>query len=367
MKKFLVHLYYKPFFLLLSSLLFAISSSFGLLKEASWWYVLDEQKKILQCELCPRECILKPNDIGYCTVRQNIDGKLYTLTYNHPVSLAVDPIEKKPVFHMLPGSKSFSLATAGCNLRCIHCQNWEISQRNPKEIKCYTISPQEIVKMAKEQKAQSISYTYTEPVIFYEYMLDIAKEAKKAQLRNVMVTSGYINLKPLEALLPYIDVFRVDLKGFSEEFYKKLAKGKLQPVLEVLKFLRQHGAFIEVVNLVIPTMNDDPQEIKKMCLWIKENLGEETPLFFSRFYPMYKLTSIPPTPVETLEKAHKIATSVGLKFVYIGNVPGHPAESTYCPKCKKVLIHRIGYNVLQNNIVKNRCKFCGRKIPGIWE
>ncbi len=350
---------------------FIISSfSFGQTtkyKEALFWQVIDEKEKTLQCLLCPRECILKPNQKGYCTVRVNLNGKLFTLTYNKPISIAVDPIEKKPVFHMLPGTKSFSLATVGCNLRCIHCQNWEISQRNPEEVETYYFTPQQIVKMAIEAKCKSISYTYTEPVIFYEYMLDIAKEAKKYKLRNVMVTSGYINIPPLDELIKYIDVFRVDLKGFSEEFYRKLAFGKLQPVLDVLKYLKQKGAFIEVVNLVIPTMNDNPEEIRKMCVWIKENLGDETPLFFSRFYPMYKLTNLPPTPVETLEKAYKIAKEVGLKYVYIGNVPGHPYESTYCPKCKKVLIKRVGYTIIENNIVKGRCKFCNTKIPGIWE
>lgn len=337
------------------------------LKEALFWELLDKKEKTVQCVLCPRECILKTTQRGYCTVRINLDGKLYTLTYNRPVSIAVDPIEKKPVFHMLPGTKSFSLATAGCNLRCIHCQNWQISQLPPEEIKAYELTPQQIVKMAIESGSQSISYTYTEPVIFYEYMLDIAKEARKHKLKNIMVTSGYINLTPLDELVNYIDVFRVDLKGFSESFYRKIAAGKLQPVLDVLKYLKQKGAFIEVVNLIIPTMNDNLEEIRKMCIWIKENLGDETPLFFSRFYPMHKLTNLPPTPVDSLEKAYKVARDVGLKFVYIGNIPGHPYESTYCPKCKKVLIKRVGYSVLENNIRKGNCKFCGKKIPGIWE
>ncbi len=361
---------FKNFFYILTFLFFLTSNSLFTqtkYKEALFWEVIDQKGKVIQCLLCPRECILKPNQKGYCTVRINIEGKLYTMTYNHPVSLAVDPIEKKPVFHMLPGTKSFSLATVGCNLRCIHCQNWEISQRNPEEIESYYLTPQQIVKMAVENNCKSISYTYTEPVIFYEYMLDIAKEAKKYKLKNIMVTSGYINLAPLDELVKYIDVFRVDLKGFSEEFYRKLAAGKLQPVLEVLKYLKQKGAFIEVVNLVIPTMNDNPTDIKKMCVWIKENLSDETPLFFSRFYPMYKLTNLPPTPVNTLEKAYKIAKEVGLKYVYMGNVPGHPYESTYCPKCKKVLIKRVGYTVVENNIIKGRCKFCHTKIPGIWE
>ncbi|MCX7957108.1 MAG: AmmeMemoRadiSam system radical SAM enzyme [Endomicrobia bacterium] len=338
-----------------------------LYKEALFWQKFDNQEKTLQCLLCPRECILKPGKVGYCTVRINIDGELYTLTYNNVVSIAVDPIEKKPVYHTLPGTKSFSLATAGCNLRCIHCQNWEISQRPISEIKAYKISPKEIVKMAIESESKSISYTYTEPIIFYEYMLDVAKEAKKYNLKNVMVTSGYINLQPLDELTKYIDVFRVDLKGFSEEFYKKLALGKLQPVLEVLKYLKKKGVFIEVVNLIIPTMNDNPKQIKEMCKWIKENLGDETPLFFSRFYPTYKLINLPPTPVKTLEEAYKIAKDVGLKFVYIGNVPGHPYESTYCPLCKKIIIKRIGYSVEEINIVNGKCKFCSTIIPGIWK
>ncbi|MCX7715830.1 MAG: AmmeMemoRadiSam system radical SAM enzyme [Endomicrobia bacterium] len=351
----------------LQFLIFNLISAETKYKEALFWQTVDSKQKIIQCLLCPRYCMIKPNHRGYCTVRININGKFYTLNYNHPVSIAVDPIEKKPVFHMLPGSKSFSLATAGCNLRCIHCQNWEISQRLPEEIISYQLTPHQIVKMAIKSGSQSISYTYTEPIIFYEYMLDIAKEAKKYNLRNVMVTSGYINLPPLDELVNYIDVFRVDLKGFTEEFYRKLAAGKLQPVLDVLKYLKHKGAFIEVVNLIIPTMNDNPEEIKKMCLWIKENLGDETPLFFSRFYPMYKLTTLPPTSVETLEKAYNIAKNVGLKYVYIGNVPGHPYESTYCAKCNKVLIKRVGYSVLENNIVDTKCKFCGNKIPGIWK
>lgn len=357
----------KNFLLLLILFVYILYSKDINYKEALWWEVVDVQKKIVRCILCPRECILSSGQRGYCTVRINLDGKLYTLVYNRPVSIAVDPIEKKPVFHLLPGSKSFSLATAGCNLRCVHCQNYEISQRLPEELRSYNFSSKEIVKLTLESGSKSISYTYTEPIIFYEYMLDIAKEAKKAGLKNVIVTAGYINIPPLEELIKYIDVFRVDLKGFNENFYKKLAQGKLQPVLDMLKFLRQKGAFIEVVSLIIPTMNDNPEEIKKMCLWIKENLGDETPIFFSRFYPMHKLTHLPPTPIETLEKAHKIAISSGLKFVYIGNVPGHPAENTYCPKCKKIVIKRIGYTVLENNVKNGRCRFCNRRIPGIWE
>lgn len=363
----------KTFFLvlifLLCSPIFAqkVNNTETELHEASFWHILDEKQKTVQCELCPREFIIPINQTGYCTVRINKGGTLYTISYNHPVSLAVDPIEKKPVFHMLPGTKSFSLATAGCNMRCIHCQNWEISQQPPQKVKSYYLTPIQIVNMAKDSNSKSISYTYTEPVIFYEYMLDIAKLAKKDGLKNIMVTSGYINQQPLEELVKYIDVFRVDLKGFTEDFYKKIASAKLQPVLSNLKYLKQKGAHIEIINLVIPTLNDNPKDIKNMCLWIKENLGEETPLFFSRFYPMHKLTNLPPTPIQTLEMARKIATECGLKYVYIGNVPGHPAENTYCPKCGKTLVGRVGYSITENNIRKSRCKFCNYKIYGIWE
>lgn len=335
------------------------------LKEAMHYVRLPDGK--VNCRLCPRKCVIKNNDTGYCEVRKNIDGTLYSLVYGKPVSIAIDPIEKKPVFHVLPGSESFSFATVGCNLRCIHCQNWQISQIKPSEAKTYDFTAEEMVELAIKNRCKSISYTYTEPTVYYEYMLDICKVARKKGLKNIWVTSGYINPGPLKELCKYLDVGRVDLKGFTEEFYAELAAASLEPVLNTLLLLKKEKVWIEVINLIIPGYNDNPNDIKRMCQWIKENLGADTPLYFSRFFPHYKLTSVPPTPVATLENARKIARSVGLRFVYIGNVSGHEGESTYCPKCKKFLIKRLGYSIIENNIVGGKCKFCGEKIPGIWQ
>ncbi len=334
-------------------------------KEAMYYRVLADGK--VNCVLCPRRCIIKKGDTGYCEVRKNIDGKLYSLVYGKPVSIAIDPIEKKPVFHAWPGTKSFSFATVGCNLRCIHCQNWQISTIKPDDARTYDFSPEELVELAIKNGCKSISYTYTEPTVYFEYMLDTAKAARKKNVKNIWVTSGYINQEPLKELCAYLDVARVDLKGFSEEFYEKLAFASLEPVLNTLLTLKKEKVWIEVINLIIPGYNDDPEMIKKMCIWIKKNLGEETPLYFSRFFPHYKLTTLPPTPVATLERARRIAGSAGLKFVYIGNVPGHPAESTYCPKCGKTAVKRTGFSIIENNIKEGACKFCGKKIPGLWQ
>ena len=340
------------------------------MKEAMFYEKLpggEEHENVVACKLCPRKCILKNGDTGYCQSRRNIGGKLYSLVYGKPVSIALDPIEKKPVFHAWPGSTSFSFATAGCNLRCIHCQNYQIAHAKPETLKSYDLSPEEIVNEALKSGAKSISFTYNEPTVYYEYMLDIAKLARKRGLKTVWVTSGYINPEPLRLLADYLDVARIDLKGFSEDFYQKLAGASCAPVLETLKIAKEKKLHIEVVNLIIPTYNDNPDEIKSMCVWIKENLGADTPLHFTRFFPNYKLTNLPPTPVETLERARKIARDAGLNFVYIGNVPGHEGENTYCPRCKKILIKRVGYTVVENNIINGRCKFCHRKIPGLWE
>jgi len=336
------------------------------LKEAMFYEKLPASNSV-SCKLCPRKCILKDGQTGYCESRKNIGGKLYSLVYGKPVSIALDPIEKKPVFHAWPGTTSFSFATAGCNLRCIHCQNWQIAQVKPDSLKAYDISAEQMVEEAVKSGAKSISFTYNEPTVYYEYMLDVAKIAKKRGIKTVWVTSGYINPEPLQLLADYLDVARIDLKGFSEDFYQKLAGASLEPVLQTLKIAKEKKLHIEVINLIIPTYNDNPDEIKAMCLWIKENLGPDTPLHFTRFFPNYKLTNLPPTPVATLEKARKIAMDCGLNFVYIGNVPGHDAENTYCPKCRKLLIKRVGYTIVENNIKNGRCKFCSRKIPGLWE
>ncbi len=334
------------------------------LKETLFYKKLDN--KIVQCQLCPRRCTIANGQRGYCGVRQNREGTLYTLVYAKPVAIHIDPIEKKPLFHFLPSTTAFSIATAGCNLKCKFCQNWEISQVKPEDVQYSYIEPEGLIKKVKESGSPTIAYTYTEPTIFYEYMLETAKLAKKEGIRNVMHSCGYINEEPLRQLAKYLDAANIDLKGFTNDYYAKMTDASLEPVLKSLKILKEEGVHVEITNLILPGYNDDPDTIRKMCLWIKDNLGSGTPLHFSRFFPMYKLTSLSPTPVETLEIARKIALESGLKYVYIGNVGGHSAENTYCPRCKKVLIERRGYFVLQNNIENGKCKFCGEKIEGIW-
>lgn len=336
------------------------------LKEASFYQKQKDQT--VQCQLCPRQCLIPKNRRGFCGVRENREGMLYTLSYGKLVSLTFnDPIEKKPLFHFLPGELTLSLATAGCNLRCLFCQNWEISQRTPDELHYNYLSPAELVRLVKEAKRRVIAYTYTEPTIFYEYMLDCARLARKEGLKNIMHSNGFIQEEPLRQLAKFLDAANIDLKGFSDDFYAKLSSGTLEPVLRSLKILKEEGVHLEITNLILSGYNDDMELIRKMCLWIKENLGQDTPLHFSRAFPMYKLNSLNPTPVATLEKARQVCLDCGLLYVYIGNVAGHPAENTYCPSCKKVIIERRGYFVAGIGIENGRCKFCGQKIEGVWE
>ncbi len=323
--------------------------------------------KTVQCRLCPRTCVIANRARGFCGVRENHDGILYTLVYAKPVSLTIDdPIEKKPLFHFLPSSLTFSVATAGCNLRCKFCQNWDISQRLPEEVDYVYLKPAQLIEKVKSCGRQTIAYTYTEPTIFYEYMLEIARLARAQGIRNIMHSNGYINPQPLRQLARYLDAANIDLKGFTREYYSKMSEGSLDPVLESLKILKEEGVHLEITNLILPGYNDDEESIIKMCLWIKDNLGEDTPLHFSRFIPIYKLAGLSPTPVETLEKARQIALDCGLKYVYIGNVAGNKAENTYCPKCKNVVIKRTGYMVSEINIVGGKCKFCAEEIKGVW-
>jgi pyruvate formate lyase activating enzyme len=320
----------------------------------------------IQCDLCPKRCRVSNGKRGACRVRENRDGKYYSLVYGNPCAVHLDPIEKKPFFHVLPSTTSFSLATVGCNFQCKFCQNWEISQASPEDVYSYDVSPEMILKKAKEVGAHSVAYTYVEPTIFYEYMVDICQLVKKAGLLNVCHSNGFINPEPLKNLCKVMDAANIDLKGFTETFYRDLCNGELAPVLETLKTLKKEKVHLEITNLVIPTQNDDLSGLKEMCLWVRKELGADTPIHFSRFYPLYKLRSLPPTPVSTLEKARSTALSSGLEYVYIGNIPGHEGEHTFCPKCKKMLIQRIGYMVGENHLKGGKCKFCGKPIPGIW-
>lgn len=320
----------------------------------------------IQCELCPHRCRVSKGKRGLCRVRENRDGKYYSLVYENPCAIHPDPIEKKPFFHVLPGTVSYSLATAGCNFQCKFCQNWEISQASPEDVFSYEVPAEMIVKRAKEVGAHSVAYTYVEPTVFYEYMFDIAELTKKAGLLNVTHSNGFINPTPLRNLCKVLDAANIDLKGFSESFYRELCAGELHPVLETLKILKKEKVHLEITNLMIPTKNDEMSIIREMCLWIRKELGPDTPIHFSRFYPLYKLRTLPPTPVSTLEKARAVALSTGLEYVYIGNIPGHEAENTFCPQCKKKIIQRTGYMVGEIHMKAGKCKFCGKPIPGIW-
>ncbi|MDD5253544.1 MAG: AmmeMemoRadiSam system radical SAM enzyme [Candidatus Nanoarchaeia archaeon] len=281
------------------------------------FYTKKENNKV-QCNLCPNNCLIPENKIGSCRVRKNIKGILYSLVYAKPASINVDPIEKKPLYHFLPGTKVLSFGTFGCNFHCLNCQNYNISQNLVEDIP--EVKPEEIIKLAKKYKTPSIAYTYTEPTIFYEYMLDTAKLAKKNKIKNVVVSNGYINQEPLKEIIKYIDAFNIDLKSINEDFYKKICFGKLKPVLETLKTIKKYKKHLEITFLVIPTKNDNLKEVEKMCKWIKTNLGKGTPLHISRFFPCYKLNNLEPTPLETLRNIKQIAKKY-LVNVHIGNVP----------------------------------------------
>lgn len=332
-------------------------------KEALYYQKLDNKR--VGCLLCPRKCIIANNKRGFCKVRENRDGVLYSLVYAKPCAMHIDPIEKKPLFHVLPGTRSFSIATVGCNLQCKFCQNWQISQASPEEVPYEDVPPGKIVMLADTNNCPSIAYTYTEPTIFFEYMLDTARLAHQAGVMNVMHSCGFINEEPLRQLCRYMDAANIDLKG-SDKFYNQFCLGNREDVLRTLRILKEEGVWVEITYLLIPTLNDSSDYIKETCLWIKENLGADTPLHISRFWPMYKLKNISPTPISALKDAYNIAVSAGLNYVYIGNIPGNKGESTYCPSCKKLLVQRLGYNVVENNIEDGKCKYCHREIAGIW-
>jgi pyruvate formate lyase activating enzyme len=338
----------------------------GLIKTKLSPYFTPLEGGEIQCELCPHRCHVAKGKRGICRVRENREGKYYSLVYGNPCAVHLDPIEKKPFHHVLPGTTSFSLATAGCNFQCKFCQNWEISQAAPEDIYNYEVPPDLMVKRAKEIGARSMAYTYVEPTIFYEYMFDICTLTKKAGLLNVTHSNGFINPEPLKNLCKVLDAANIDLKGFTENFYRELCGGELAPVLETLKTLKKEKVHLEITNLIIPTKNDEISVLKEMCLWMKRELGPDTPIHFSRFYPLYKLKTLPPTPVSTLEKAREVALSAGLEYVYLGNIPGHAGENTFCPKCKKMIIQRTGYMVGEINLKEGKCRYCGKPIPGIW-
>jgi len=323
----------------------------------------------VMCGICPNHCVLAPGDRSVCRSKVNMEGKLYTLTYGNPCAVNTDPIEKKPLFHFKPRTKAFSLATTGCNFRCLNCQNWEISQAKPEEVAGYAreLLPADAVAAARESHAQSIAYTYSEPTTFFEYMIDIARLAKAAGLHNVWVSNAYINQKPLLELCKVLDAATLNLKSYDDAIYRKLNGGRLEPVLNTFETLHAQGVHFELINLVVPGYTDNEEMVKAMCGWILEKIGPDHPLHFLRFFPRYKLDRLPPTPVSTLTYYRELAMQQGIRYVYVGNVPRHEGNNTYCHDCKKLLVERQGYLIPNYNLIGNQCKFCNARIPGVWD
>lgn len=320
----------------------------------------------VRCGLCRFRCLIKDGARGVCGVRENQGGILYSLVYGEVCAEHVDPIEKKPLYHVMPGSASFSIATAGCNFRCQHCQNYSISQLPPHAaIRGLPRTPKEIVEQAKMTQCQSISYTYTEPTIFYEFAYDTAKLAHKAGLKNIFVTNGYITKEALTKIAPYLDAANIDLKGFSEEFYREIVHARLSEVLDSIIEYRKQGIWIELTTLIIPDLNDSDAQLKGIASFIMTHLGADTPWHVSQFYPTFKLLDRPRTPVATLQKAREIGLAAGLHYVYEGNVPGAGSENTRCPSCSALLIERYGFTIIANKIRKGACPECKTKIAGI--
>ncbi len=332
------------------------------MKEALYYKKLKDNK--VHCRLCPHFCTIEEGKRGKCGVRENQKGKLYSLVYGKPNSAAIDPVEKKPLNHFFPGTMTFSIGTAGCNLKCHFCQNFELSQSKPEELPFYDMPPEKVVEEAIKNKCHSISYTYSEPTIFYEYVIDTAKLAQKKGLKNIFVTNGFINPEPLKELCRYIDAAHVDLKGFTEEVYSKTCGARLKPVLETLLILKKNNIWFEVINLVIPCINDDMEKIKEMCIWLEKNISKDCVLHFSRFFPCYLMKDTPPTPLQTLERAKETALKAGLHYIYVGNIAEE--ENTCCKKCGKLLIRRYRYGILENNVKNGKCAYCNEKLAGVF-
>ena len=334
------------------------------MKEAMFFEKLENKK--VRCNLCRHHCVIANGKKGICRVRENQEGILYSLVYRKLISDNIDPIEKKPLYHFYPGTTSFSIATVGCNFRCLNCQNYEISQlpKDHEQIIGRDIAPEKIVEDALSYNCKSISYTYTEPTIFFEYAYEVAKIASSKSIKNVFVTNGYITRGALKEIKPYLHAANIDLKSFSNETYKKICGAKLEEVLDCIRSYKEMGIWIEITTLIIPEVNDSISELKQIANFIC-SVGPEIPWHVSRFYPRYRLIEKPPTPIEILSTARQIGIEAGLRYVYEGNVPGDGGENTYCYKCKKLLIKRYGYQILINNIVNQKCSACDTPIDGV--
>jgi pyruvate formate lyase activating enzyme len=331
--------------------------------EAMYYEKLADKK--VKCRLCPHECQVADLERGNCGVRENRGGVYHTLVYGQPCAVHIDPIEKKPLFHYHPGSQAYSLATAGCNFSCRFCQNWEISQRRPEQVQAISLAPEAAVRQAREQACPIIAYTYSEPVIFFEYMRDIAALGRERGIPSVMISNGFIQKKPLQELCRLLGAVKIDLKAFTESFYQEQCGGRLKPVLDTLLTLRDEKIWFEVVVLLIPGLNDGNAEIGRMCSWIRQELGPDVPLHFTRYAPTFMVKNIPPTPAETLYTARTIALDAGIRFCYVGNLLSD-AGNTYCPNCGKLLVRRLMYSIENSGLDKNRCKYCRTVIPGVF-
>jgi pyruvate formate lyase activating enzyme len=330
---------------------------------ARWWKTSESQ---VVCGLCPRACRVGEGQRGACGVRENRGGQYQTLVYGRPCAMHLDPIEKKPFYHVLPGQTAFSLGAPGCNFACKFCQNWEISQARPEQVPTFDAPPSKIVSLARARGAPTIACTYSEPTVWSEYVYDIAKTAKPLGLRTLLVSNGFIQPQPMQDLMGVLGAVKIDLKAFTETFYRDQCRGELKPVLDTLRLLVKRKVWTEIVMLVIPGLNDGATDTRALVRFVRDELGPEVPLHLTRFHPSYRLMNVPSTPVSTLTRLRDLAQAEGLRFVYVGNVPGHPGNHTYCPSCRQLLIRRVGIAVVTNRLQAGKCPNCGRPIPGIF-
>ncbi|MGE5816259.1 MAG: AmmeMemoRadiSam system radical SAM enzyme [Acidobacteriota bacterium] len=321
---------------------------------------------LVKCLLCAQGCAIKPGQRGKCRARMNVKGELRSLVYGRPLAVHIDPIEKKPFYHFLPGSAALSLGTSGCPLRCKFCQNWELSQASPEDHDTSFTTAAGLAGSASANRAPVIAFTYNEATVFAEYLLDVAREGRKQRLRSVLVSCGFMNEAPLADMCAALDAIKIDLKGYSEEFYRTVCGAELQPVLRSIKQVHKSGVHLEIVNLVVPTLNDSEKQLEQLCQWIAGELGPDVPVHFTRFHPDYQLLNLPPTPIATLERARDIAGAKGIHYAYVGNVPGHPGNHTYCPSCTKPVIKRNDFFVTEMHLKAGRCQYCGQPIAGVW-
>lgn len=332
--------------------------------KAMFWEKLPQNE--IKCTLCPRACVVADDERGTCGVRENQKGEYQTLVYGALCSANLDPIEKKPLFHYQPGTTAFSIAAAGCNMECKFCQNWQISQFRPEQVESTIVTPEQLAAACRARRCPTIAYTYSEPLVSAEYVHDSAQAARAAGIGSVMISNGYIQEQPLRELCQELTAVKIDLKAFTEKFYAEQCAAHLQPVLATLETLKDIGIWFEIVVLVIPTLNDSPEEIGQMSRWVVDRLGPDVPLHFTRFHPTYRLTNLPDTPVATLERCRKIAMEAGVHYVYAGNVAMHPGENTYCHACKTELIRRVGFRIAANQVKDGQCPKCDARIPGVW-